>query len=704
MMKSSKSGKIGLRGGFDEMEDSEREIRIDYGNTYYKWCKKINDIFSRDKDKEEEKEKKRRLKKLSNELDEVKQDYTEAKINYDKGEKELKKARKEYERKKKKIEKKIDKIEQTDFHEAIRFLGWDLEINEVMTFAGFISFIGLIGVGVSFLLLGLLGLGFSMIIMFTPALVLVPVILYVFTANYPELLANRVKVKSIGRSPECINYMIMSMSLNPALDQAVKFTSEHIDEPLSTGFRRMIWGVMLRKFSNIEEAIINFAIRWGEWNENLRQSIYVIKSSTLEKTELEIKEDLDKAYDIILNGTKSMMEDFASSLSGPTMILFALGVLLPLVIGALLPMLSLQLPNASAMSSRTGEAAQQASSQATSSSNLPLIVLFMNIVFPASAAIYSYYILGKRPGTSKPPKVQSKLSKTEKRIYLLISIVGGVLISLLSFPPLTQYFIIDPGSSIPLLLGITFAISFYLLSTTRYQKKRKDEIEKIEKEFPNALFQLGNRIAEGKPLELAIEDVMEGLKGSKITTLLNDIAYRLKMTRSPLSQVLFNENTGVLNEYPSRTIHATMKTVVKASKKDNVTAGKLIADVSSYLRDLQKIEDEIKNSLESAVGMMRSTALFFGPIVMGITTGLYSLLYGQFKRMPYEVTMISPSIFSIIIGVYLFLMTIIIVYFSIGILEGEDRIEMKYSIGISLPVALGIYSIVSLLSQNFIGV
>lgn len=681
-------------------------LTSEYGKTYLSLCYKVNKLVSKDNEKIEKKNEheKKKLMDIDSQLKSARKDLNWMMIKHGTDHKGYKKEKRRYYQKRKKLITEMDKIKQEEFHNAVKFLGWELEIHEVLLFAGFVAFMGLMGIGMIFTILTILGLSINDLLMFTPALILTPLVLYVLTANYPEMLCKRVKVKAIGKAPECISYMVMSMSLNPALDHAVKFTSKYTDEPLATGFRGMIWDVMMRKFNSIEEALVHFAMSWGEWNEDLRQALYIIRSSTLESSKYKIEENLNKAYDVILTGTKSTMEDFASTLSGPTMILFALGVILPLVIGALLPLVSLQLPTAGEIGTATiseingGEDLSPALS-------VPVMVLIMNVAFPTTAILYSWHILGKRPGTSTAPQVENKLTLKDKNLLLIISIVGGIFISLLAIPPFSKYSIFPSESILPILLGITFAISFYLISLTKAQKKRKDELTLMENEFHNALFQLGNRIAEGKPVEKALEDVAEGLKGSRIDELFEDIRYRLKLTNLPLLTILYDKKNGVLKDYPSRTIRASMLTVVEATQKDNITAGRIITHISSYLRDLKKIENEIKNTLSPAVGMMKSTSLFFAPIVMGVTTGLYNLLYDQFRSLPgSSVAMISPSIFTAILGVFLFFMTIIMIYFSVGILDGDDPIELKYSIGVGLPVSMVIFTMVSLLSQAFVGV
>jgi hypothetical protein len=54
------------------------------------------------------------------------------------------------------------------------------------------------------------------------------------------------------------------------------------------------------------------------------------------------------------------------------------------------------------------------------------------------------------------------------------------------------------------------------------------------------------------------------------------------------------------------------------------------------------------------------------------------------------------SAFVIILGVYLFLTVLVITYFVSGMKEGDDAVELRYQIGRTMPVALLIYSVASM--------
>ena len=141
-----------------------------------------------------------------------------------------------------------------------------------------------------------------------------------------------------------------TLSLTSLVDEPFTITdvSSSIDDKikydLKTEKKDKEYRLEIKTRSGIEEAFREFAYEWGYWNEDFKRSLYAIKSSTLERTTDGLNRALDKANDIILNGTRRQIEKFAASLSGPTTILFALGILLPMVIGAMLPMMSINVP------------------------------------------------------------------------------------------------------------------------------------------------------------------------------------------------------------------------------------------------------------------------------------------------------------------------------------------------------------------------
>jgi Flp pilus assembly protein TadB len=674
-----------------------------YGHIYLRWCKAVNNRFpsSPEKLKKIENKRKERFKKVEERYNKALIKFREIEQNYDVTHKNFRK----FANKLKQAEKALVRAEriykQEKFNKAITLLGMDITLQETMTFAGVCALItSLLGYLILVFALLIFNKGITEVAMYlVPGILFAPLLVFGFAASYPEILANRVKTKSLGRSPEAVNYLVMSMRLSPSLSRAIAFAADSADEPIASGLKKVLWNIYMRKYDSVEDSFLAFAYEWGEINEDFKRSLYTIRSSTLERSDEGRTRILEKAQEIVLEGTKRKIEDFASSLQAPTTVLFALGILLPMIIGAMLPLMSLSVPSGTSLGTTTNPTSDKSSDIGGALT----IIILMDVIFPLVAFFYAYYILGKRPGTATPPDVKSELSVRDNRTIASISVALILGFGVLGFPYLRGYLgvfgtLLGPA---PILLGIGLAIGFYFKATSKSQKKRRDEIKKMEEEFPDALFKLGSRIAEGEPLETALGKVADSMKGSSCAELFEKIAYTISVTRSTPEDAMFGEDLGVLNDLPSRTIRATMKTVIESTKKDAQNAGSIIINISNYLRDMKKVEHDIKTSLTQTVSMMKSTGLLFAPLVMGITASLYVLLSREFANLPGSTQMLSNDLFFMVIGVYLILIVMVTIYFSVGIEYGEDRIEMRYSLGNAVPLAIIVYTF-SLIAGQFL--
>ncbi len=573
-----------------------------------------------------------------------------------------------------------------DFKRTVEFIGFDLMEEEVLLFSVFGAIVSL------FIILSMVtvfhykyGLDFvSLFLWVIPLCLAVPMGILVFLANYPELQAKQMKAKTIGSAPEGINYMTMSMRVTPSLHRAILFSAENVDEPLASGLNRAIWQVYLRQKNSLEEAIIALAVDWGGWNEDLKRSLYVIRSSVLENTQEGLEATLQRANDIIINGTKQKIRDFSNSLKTPTTILFAMGILLPLIIGAMLPMLTLG--GLDLTSIYHEEMAD------TGGLKLSHIVLLMNFLIPFGAFIYSYKILINRPGTTSLPSAVTEHNAS----YVLpaVILVSGIVFVWIFRGTL------EPLMPLPWIWFPVFALSYHLINDSWNGRKKRIEILELEKEFPDALYQLGSRMAEGMSLEKSIENTGRNMSGSNVGNLFQKISTIIKLKRMSLRQALFGKN-GILVSHPSRTVKASMKSVISVSTKSPQAAGTIILQNAEYLKDMQEMEKDIHSELSQSVEMMEATSMFFAPVVMGIVVALYSMLYGVFMDISGQGA-ITPYAFTMVIAGYLLTMSAVITYFSVGIKYQSDPTEFKFALGTVLIICTVIFSLVVTVGQMFL--
>ncbi|MGA9189865.1 MAG: hypothetical protein WB014_15175 [Methanosarcina sp.] len=603
--------------------------------------------------------------------------------------------------------KKCEKSVSQEYRDALRFTGFDLEAFETVLFSYFGTFVTLIlllGIDL-FLLLSRSFDARNLFIMGTLTLI-IPLIVLCYLSEYVKIRAGFMKISSLGDIPEILSYIVMSMKLVPNLEHAVLFAARNSDRPLAKDLKKLTWDLNLRIYSSMDDALLSFADLWGRNSEYFKRSLHLIKSSTAEPDEAQRVITLNRALDISLEGTESLMESFAAKLKTPSYILYSIFILIPLALVALLPAVTV----------------------VGMKPEIIDLVLLYDLVFPALAALYSEYILMQRPVAFTPRQIPDSHPdladiRQKKRFAMLLSVLiilvtaplGYLLIKLgnpgeiVSTAPLGGYF----SPTLPIILGGTAGISIYLYFSSVPYKKIRDRIKEMEQEFADSLFVLGRRISEGNAPEKAFAHTARTMEGSKIGEALEEISMNLLSMRTNLKDAIFDEDFGAFRHIYSERIRNTMLLFTESVHKNHEAAGASIIKLADHLKELSAVEERIRRSLYDVTSTMRSTAVIFAPLIAGITLALSEVItkiLGQVAErinrvpadlsgMPVEIGQgafsqsISPDHFLLAIGVYVVLISAILTRFAGSVEYGGDRTELKYDLACMLPISIIIFSV-----------
>lgn len=247
--------------------------------------------------------------------------------------------------------------------------------------------------------------------------------------SYPITEADAEKNRSLTYVPEMVGYMIMSMKLVPNLEKAIEFSAKHGKGKIANDFKKLIWDFQIGIHTSISEGLDSLAYSWGEYSSELKESLMKIRASVMEPSESHRYALLDKTMLEVLDSVKEKMEDYARSLNQPSMMLFYLGVLLPLILIIVLPVGS----------------AFSGSAMATTE----VLFLVYCVAIPAAAFYFAKKVISQRPPTYEPPFIDDNFrglppkwqmdNKLDARmVAILIFIIGIILSVTLStqgFPP-----------------------------------------------------------------------------------------------------------------------------------------------------------------------------------------------------------------------------------------------------------------------------
>lgn len=613
-----------------------------------------------------------------------------------------------------KFKKKSEKAVSSRFLDALNFSGFEIEPWEVhiLSYSG-----GLVSL---ILMLVLDAILFTFAKYETNSLfvaaactAIVPLAVMMYLSEYPKIHVRFMKIHSLGDIPEIQSYIVMSMKLVPNMERAITFAAGNSYRPLARDLKKLIWDIHIRVYSSMDEGLIEFANLWGKNSEYFKRALHLVKSSTNEPDEAQRVITLNKSLDIVLDGTKTMMDSFAAKLKTPTYILYSIFILIPLALVALIPAVSIVGFRIDTIT----------------------LVLVYNVVLPLITFLYSEYILLQRPATFAPPHISDKhpeLSKIRsvKRITIILALIAAVITGLSGY--ILLYFgnpfdMMSKGAmtglvpaTFPIIWAITVMITVYSIGVYTPFKKIRDRIKEIEYEFADALFVLGRRISEGRSAEAAFSHTALTLKGSKIGEVFADVARNLATMRTTLQGAIFDEEYGAFRDIYSDRVHTTMKLFTESVYKSHEAAGIAIIKLAEHLKELQEIETNIKRSLYDVTSTMRSTAMIFAPLIAGVTLALSEVIQKilqniakESSMMPEEFGMINimkeagsgmtqtipPDIFLLVVGIYMVILVIILTRFAGGIEYGGDKPQLMYDLGQMLPMSIMVFTVTTIVSR-----
>ncbi len=613
-----------------------------------------------------------------------------------------------------KYKKKSEKTVSKEFLDAMDFSGFEMEPWEIHILSYACSlFLFILLISLDIIIFSISIYERNSIIFILSFTVIVPISAMIYLSEYPKIHAKFLKIHTLGDIPEIQSYIVMSMKLVPNMERAIIFAAENSLRPLAKDLKKLIWDIHIRVYSNIDEALIEFADHWGKNSEYFKRSLHLVKSSTSEPDEAQRIMTLNKSLDIVLEGTKTMMDAFAAKLKTPTYVLYSIFILIPLALVALIPAVSIVGVRMDTVT----------------------LVLIYDIGLPLFTFFYSEYILLQRPATFSPPNISeghpelSNIGSTRKNIIIFALIAGATIGSsgyiLLHF--YNPFNIISTGAmaglvlpTFPIVWAITAMITIYCLGVYTPYKKIRDDIKQIENEFADAMFILGRRISEGRSAEEAFMHTSGTMKGSKIGEAFADIAKNLSSMRTTLHGAIFNEEYGAFKDIYSDRVHTIMKLLTRSVHRSHEAAGMAIIKLADHLKELQDVETNIKRSLYDVTSTMGSTAVIFAPLIAGVTLALSEVIQKillniskESRNLPDEYNIgdfmkeagtgmtqsISPDIFLLVVGIYMILLVIILTRFAGGIEYGDDKPQFMYDMGQKLPMSIMVFTVTTIVSR-----
>ncbi len=503
------------------------------------------------------------------------------------------------------------------------------------------------------------GLFFPVFFLLTGAGILGPI------GNIPKFMANGWRMKASNQMVLSIFYVVTYMRHTSNLELAIDFAAEHLSPPLSLDFKRIIWNIETEKYSSVKESLDNYLDTWKNWNMEFIESMHLIEGSLLEGNETARVAMLDKSLDVILQETYEKMLHYAHNLKAPMTMLHMLGIILPILGLVILPMV---------VSFMEGVAWYH-------------LAALYNVILPVAVYYLGKQILASRPtgygnvDVSKNPELRKyrnfllKIGPTEIQINpIYLSMFVLITCLFIAFLPLI-FHILNPGwdiiidndgkirtitgftneeakfyfieyklsnnpdkgyigpfglgaalISVFMPLSVGLAVGVYHRVRTKNVMKIRNETKKLEAEFASALFQLGNRLGDGFPAEIAFQKVAMTIPDTYSGKFFGSVSTNITKLGMNVEQSIFDPQRGAILEFPSDLIETSMKVLIESAKKGPLVAAQALINVSRYIKEMHNVDERLRDLMADTISGMKSQVKFLTPVISGIVIGITSMV------------------------------------------------------------------------------
>ena len=638
---------------------------------------------------------------------------------------------------------KVGEKDKAQISRAIEIAHLNVSPSEVVVFSTVLLFLTMFGGMLLFTGIWLISGAFSLMFLFFTFLF--GIFLFLYSSKTPERLAMKWRLKASSQMVPAILYIVIYMKHTSNFEKAMAFASEHLQSPLADDFRKIFWDVEVGRFSTIKDSVDNYLTGWKDYSLEFVEAFHLIESSLYESEESRRVLILEKSLQVILDGVYDKMLKYTHNVKAPLTNIYMLGIILPTLAIAILPL---------------------ASTMVGGAIKWYHVLLVFNILIPFLVLYMTEKVMMERPGgygeTSLLEKnpLYSKYKDNGSYVKGFFMGLPFMLVGLIPFLwrytniPIwlgmardyswseiglsfmgssTIFGIVGPGGilygpsgSLALILSLFIPVGVTIMFVVAFRTKTEEilvarnQYKEVEKEFTSSLFQLGNRIGDGLPAEIAFARTAESTKGTATEGFFRIVNENIQQLGMSLERALFDVKRGAVIFYPSQLVATSMKILVESVKKGLKVAARSLMSISEYVKNIKKINMRLNDLLADIVSDMKSNMTFLAPLLSGIIvglTGMITTILGGLSQMfesgaagdamgggniggmlgMFDVTLMIPTYWlQIVIGFYIMEIVFILTSTLVTIESGRDVLQTTAETGKNLKRAMTLYFIVAL--------
>ena len=473
----------------------------------------------------------------------------------------------------------------------------------------------------------------------------------------PLIVFAALKENRIGCRPEVlINEMptvmgMFSASLNSggSFEGAVRNIADNGPDNISRLFKGVVTDADCRNVPGIRAGMQSLLSEMPRQLADVRRSMNIVMTAFDSKDPAERRSMMDDAEKIALEGLKDVGQAYSSGLSTPCMMIFGLGIMVPMMLVSFFPML-----NMGGMFQVNGLD--------------PDMITFITVAgIPAVVLMVIFMIRSRNPF----PWTGIDISQLR---YIIPLVLALPLYLALSFLPTADRIIVSVSAG---------AVGSLLLMVPQIMTERRRRSE--EELLKDAMFELGNRLTMGDNFETALLYALRSRED--LPGLATAMERGLNMCRGDVCSAITEAMSPVSAEMASY-----YSEVYRASKKDTRDSGRLATSIAHQIQDRSAVRKDIGNRLKSMLDMMTGTSAVFAPLILGMSV----VMLGPISQLTGGEALWDVSI---VLLVYLIELAGLISILSSNLMCKGDILDVESRFCAMVPIALIVFRVCSEISM-----
>jgi len=449
----------------------------------------------------------------------------------------------------------------------------------------------------------------------------------------------------VNESPAVIGMMTSVLQSGGSIDTAIRSVSESGPRQSRSMFERAVRLADTKGSQSLTEALSSEISGLPKEAGGYGRSVMMVLSASASSDEETKDRMMRDAADIALYSVREMGEAYGASLTVPCMTVFGIGIMVPLILMSILPMLSIG-----------GMFGSRTVSQG-------MIVTITLAIVPSAILLVAIHIRGRNPFLTG--------EGTLRGLRYGLPMISAV--------PLAAIYTAtgSDGDWMFLFSLIPACIAVMILMTETMHRERRRA--KCELSLMDSVFDIGNRMLSETNFEKASVDAMASRRDCSDVS--QSLSREFALCRGDLRSAISSVVGPISSE-----MSIALQNILLCSERNNDDAGKLAVTLGKQFQNRTITKRDLDMKLKSTTDMMVGTAAVFAPMVLGMSVAMLEPLAGLAGYTPLQNT-------SAILDVYLIELSALISILVSSLGNGEGVIQMIWRFCTICPVSLLVFAI-----------